>query len=36
MKGFAYEVSEIVEQEQSIIYQKFTADDGSYFVILLI
>ena len=37
MKGFGYQVIEIIEKGRGIIWQKFTSrDDGSYFVIRLI
>jgi hypothetical protein len=37
MKGFGYQVIEIIDKSQGIIWQKFTSrDDGSYFVIRLI
>lgn len=36
VKGFAYNVIEIVDKERGIIRQKFTSDDGSYFVIRLL
>jgi hypothetical protein len=36
VKGFGYRVIEIVDEDQGIIWQKFTStDDGSYFVIRL-
>ncbi|MGK7370875.1 MAG: hypothetical protein ACNS64_11740, partial [Candidatus Halalkalibacterium sp. M3_1C_030] len=36
MKGFGYRVIEIVDKERGIIRQKFTSDDGSYFMIRLL
>ncbi|MDR8391447.1 hypothetical protein NC796_09875 [Aliifodinibius sp. S!AR15-10] len=37
MKGFGYQVIEIIDKDRGIIRQKFTSDDdGSYFVIRLI
>tara|TARA_R110002126_G_scaffold169359_4_gene318295 strand:+ start:12057 stop:12749 length:693 start_codon:yes stop_codon:yes gene_type:complete len=33
MKGLAYQVIEIIDKDRGIIWQKFTSDDGSYFVI---
>jgi hypothetical protein len=37
MKGFGYQVIEIIDKSQGIIWQKFTSeDDDSYFVIRLI
>jgi len=37
MKGFGYQVIEIIDKDRGIIWQKFTSkDDGSYFVIQLV
>jgi hypothetical protein len=36
VKGFGYKVLEIVDKDRGIIQQKFTSEDGSYFVIRLI
>lgn len=36
MKGFDYRVIEIIDKSQGIIWQKFTSEDDSYFVIRLI
>jgi hypothetical protein len=36
MKGFDYRVIEILDKSQGIIWQKFTSEDDSYFVIQLI
>jgi hypothetical protein len=36
VKDFAYDVIEIVDKDRGIIRQKFTSDDGSYFVIHLL
>jgi len=36
VKGFGYQVVEIVDKDRGIIHQKFTSEDGSYFVIRLI
>lgn len=35
VKGLDYRVSEVVDRERGLIYQKFRAGDGSYFVIQL-
>ncbi|MEL7832843.1 hypothetical protein [Fodinibius sp. Rm-B-1B1-1] len=36
VKGFAYNVIEIIDKERGIIRQKLTSDDGSYFMIRLL
>lgn len=36
VKGLDYRVSEIVDKERGLVYQKFMAGDGSYFVIRLL
>lgn len=33
MKGLNYQVTEVIDRNKGLIYQKFTSEDGSYFII---